>query len=470
MRRRTKVLFTAAVAVPLVIGGTGTAYAAHFQSRALPGSTVSGVSVAGLSRAEVAQVVRERAADVTVTVEGEDATRQARLADLGTSVDVDATVDAVFAANRSWSAYATSLVSPRHVDAVVATDPVAGARVLADLVGADGLAKDARVALAKDKGSFVVTPAVPGRAVVPESFQDVLTAAARDLESATTTVRFARTDPAVSTEAAQEVADRANALVRRAVSVSDGEDKHAASARVKASWVSIPSAGGVLGTPTVDAAKVTSWVSAQAKAAKVEARTGLRYRDAGGTVRLVRTEARDGRTVKNAAAVVKAVVTGSTYAGRFEYSTQKATWDEKRIAVGAEHLAYPAAEGEKWVDVDLGAHTMSAYVGAKRVYGPVKMVNGSNDKPTVVGTFPVYLKYSSQTMRGSNADGSRYETPDVPWVSYFHRGFALHGAPWRSSFGYAGERGSHGCVNLPVSVAKWVYDFATVGTIVTTHH
>ncbi len=470
MGRRTKVLLTAAVAVPLVIGGTGTAYAAHFQSRALPGSTVSGVSVAGLSRAEVAQSVRERADDVIVTVESGDDTRRARLADLGASVDVDATVDAVFAANRSWSAYATSLVSTRQIDAVVATDPATSARVVADLVGADGLATDARVGLAKDKRSFVVTPAVPGRAVVPESFQDVLSAAARDLESATTTVRFARTDAAVSTEAAQVVADRANALVRRAVSVSDGEDEHTASAKVKASWVSIPSAGGVLGTPTVDAAKVTSWVAAQAKAAKVEARTGLRYRDAGGTVRLVRTEARDGRTVNNAASLVEAVVAGSTYAGRFEFTTKKATWDEKRIAVGAEHLAYPAAVGEKWVDVDLGAHTVTAYVGAKRVYGPVKMVNGSNEKPTVVGTFSVYLKHSSQTMRGSNADGSRYETPDVPWVSYFHRGFALHGAPWRSSFGYAGERGSHGCINLPVPVAKWMYDFATMGTVVTSHH
>ncbi|WP_392544579.1 L,D-transpeptidase family protein [Oryzobacter telluris] len=470
MRRRTKVLLTAAVAAPLVIGGTGTAYAAHFQSRALPGSIVGGVSVAGLSRAEVAQAVRERAAGVTVTVTSGDSTRQAHLADLGATVDVDATVDAVFAANRSWSAYATSLVSPREVDAVVSTDAVARARVVADLVGGDGLAKDARVVLAKDKRSFVVTPAAPGRAVVPESFQDVVSAAARDLESATATVRFTQAEAMVSTEAAQAAADRANALVSRTVAVSDGDDTHTASAKVKASWVSIPSTDGLLGTPTVDAAKVTSWVSAQAKAAAIEVRTGLRYRDRAGTVRLVRTEARDGRTVKNTGEVVEAVVAGAAYSGRFAYATQKATWDEKRIAAGAENLAYPAAEGEKWVDVDLGAHTISAYVGAEKVYGPVKMVNGSDVKPTVVGTFAVYHKNVTQTMRGSNADGSRYETPDVPWISYFHRGFALHGAPWRSTFGYAGERGSHGCINLPVPVAKWFYDFATIGTVVTTHH
>ena len=70
------------------------------------------------------------------------------------------------------------------------------------------------------------------------------------------------------------------------------------------------------------------------------------------------------------------------------------------------------------------------------------------------------------TMRGSNADGTDYETPNVPWTSFFHRGYALHGAPWRTSFGYSA---SHGCVNLPVPVAKWIYDFAPLGTPVVTH-
>ena len=40
MRARTKVLITAAVAVPLVLAGAGTAYATHYQDRALPGSTL----------------------------------------------------------------------------------------------------------------------------------------------------------------------------------------------------------------------------------------------------------------------------------------------------------------------------------------------------------------------------------------------------------------------------------------------
>lgn len=472
MGSRRKVLLGAAVAVPLALTGAGTAYASHYADRALPGSAVGGTSVVGQTRDEVAASVRERADALTVTVRNGSVTREAHLRDLGYAVDVEATVDAVFAANRTWSSYATSLVSARDVDAVVTTDAAAldaAVDALVEEAGESG--KDATVALAKNKKSFVVTPAVPGRTVDPASLQDVVAAAARELEPATATVAFVEGTPDVTTAAAEAFAQAANAVVKAPVVLSDGEEKHAANAATKASWVTLPAPGSTLGKPSVDAKKVQAWVDAVAKDVKRDPRTGLRYLDGDGEVRKVMTEKRDGRTVKNAPALATAAVaalsSGSTYAGTFAYTTTKATWEERRIAPGAENLAYPAAVGEKWIDVDLSRHTMTAYVGADVVYGPIAMVDGQDAKPTVTGTFAVYYKNPLMTMRGSNADGSDYETPNVPWSSFFHRGFALHGAPWRKSFGYSA---SHGCVNLPVPVAKWVYDFATIGTTVTSHH
>jgi lipoprotein-anchoring transpeptidase ErfK/SrfK len=314
---------------------------------------------------------------------------------------------------------------------------------------------------------------VPGKSVTTASFHDVVTAAGHDLSSATTTLEFVDAVPTVTTAHAEAVAKKANALAKRAVKVMDGEDDHTASRATKASWVILTGTDGALTDPTVDAAKVKAWVEKMAKEAAVEATSGVRNVDASGAVKEVVKPARDGAVMTNAtdlaAAATTALSAGKSYTGSFERRTIPATWTERRIAAGAENLAYSAADGEKWVDVNLSRHTMTAYVGAKVVYGPIKMVNGSDQKPTVVGTFHVYYKRELQTMRGSNADGTKYETPDVPYISYFHRGFALHGAPWRSSFGYAGTRGSHGCINLPVPVAKWVYDFAPIGTPVTTH-
>ncbi|MFQ6172245.1 L,D-transpeptidase [Oryzobacter sp. R7] len=475
MSTRTRSLVGAVIAGTLVVSGAGTAYAAHFQDRALPGSSVGGASVAGLTRAEVAEAVRSRAAGVTVTVASGSDTAALRLADLGYDVDVEATVAGVFDANGRWASYATSLVSRRDVDAVVRVDTERTAEVVAGLVAAAGRsARDAAVVLAPGKASFVVTPAVSGKTVTRSSFHDVVERAARDLASATATIELVDADPTVSTEAAEQVAAQANALVERTVEVSDGEDTLSASGRTKASWVAIPTVDGVPGTPTLDAAKVRAWVDDVAEKVASDPVDGVRHVSTTGTVLLVTKEARDGADVTDAPAVAEALTatltSGKDFSGTFSMKSRPATWTDREVAPGAEGLAYPATRGEKWIDVDLSAHTMTAYVGATRVYGPVKMVHGSDEKPTITGTFQVYLKRQVQTMRGDNADGTRYETPDVPWISYFHRGFALHGAPWRSSFGYAGDRGSHGCVNLPVSVAKWVYDFAPVGTTVRSHY
>ncbi len=471
MGTRRRVLLTAAVAVPMVLGAAGVAYATHYQERALPGSTVAGVSVAGMTRADVAESVRERATDVAITLSADGTAQTQPLADLGYTVDVDATVDAVFVPNQSWSSYATSLVSSRDVAAVVTTDPGTVEEVATELVErSDKVGRDASVTLASDKRSFEVTPAVAGHTLAPDTFQDVLEEAARTLSSATAEVTFVETTPTVTTEAAEKVATQANAIASAKVSVSDGSAKHAPSAKVRASWVRIPTAGGVPGTPTLDAEKVRAWVGSLAKDAGSQPRSGLRNVSASGAVLSIVDEARDGRVVSNADALAraatKALAAGKGYSGDFEYDAVAATWRQRTVAVGAEKLAYPAADGEKWIDVNLTKHTMTAYVGAKVVYGPITMVDGAGETPTVVGTFKVYLKNPLMTMRGNNADGTEYETDDVPWTSFFHRGYALHGAPWRASFGYSA---SHGCVNLPVDVAKWIYDFAPIGTPVTTH-
>jgi lipoprotein-anchoring transpeptidase ErfK/SrfK len=48
-----------------------------------------------------------------------------------------------------------------------------------------------------------------------------------------------------------------------------------------------------------------------------------------------------------------------------------------------------------------------------------------------------------------------YELPGVPWVSFFDvNGVAFHGTYWHDNFGY---KMSHGCVNMLMEEAKWLY-------------
>ena len=48
-------------------------------------------------------------------------------------------------------------------------------------------------------------------------------------------------------------------------------------------------------------------------------------------------------------------------------------------------------------------------------------------RPTPAGTSPVFARYLSTTMSGTNPDGSHYSDPGVPWVADFNGGCAIHG-------------------------------------------
>ncbi|WP_268829541.1 L,D-transpeptidase [Corynebacterium belfantii] len=133
-------------------------------------------------------------------------------------------------------------------------------------------------------------------------------------------------------------------------------------------------------------------------------------------------------------------------------------------------MPYPAAPGEKWIDINLTTAQMTCYEGTEVVRGPIPIVPGKPSSPTVDGHFNVYLQYESQTMRGLNDDGSRYVEPDVPWVSYFHGSYSIHAAPGQRTFGWTGPGGSHGCVNTPTSDAEWIYHWAGLGTSVMSHY
>jgi hypothetical protein len=86
---------------------------------------------------------------------------------------------------------------------------------------------------------------------------------------------------------------------------------------------------------------------------------------------------------------------------------------------------------------------------------------GISGRTTATGTFPVYERLRSQTMRGTNPDGSHY-ADFVQWVAYFNGGDAVHYIP-RSSYG---SPQSVGCIELPYAAAERAWGYLTYGTLV----
>jgi hypothetical protein len=116
--------------------------------------------------------------------------------------------------------------------------------------------------------------------------------------------------------------------------------------------------------------------------------------------------------------------------------------------------------------ISRGAQTLWAYEDGALVLTTLVSTGVGNVPETVtpLGEWAVHTKLDLQTMEGVIA-GEHYRVEDVPWVMYFDDGAnALHGAYWHNNFG---QPMSHGCVNLPLDIAEFLYHWSDIGTPVT---
>ena len=85
--------------------------------------------------------------------------------------------------------------------------------------------------------------------------------------------------------------------------------------------------------------------------------------------------------------------------------------------------------------------------------------NVSAGHNTPGGVYGVTYKSRNTILRGPG-----YESFVYYWMPY-NGGVGMHDATWRNKFG--GEiyktSGSHGCINLPLSVAKDLYEYVEAG-------
>lgn len=130
--------------------------------------------------------------------------------------------------------------------------------------------------------------------------------------------------------------------------------------------------------------------------------------------------------------------------------------------------------GSTYAEVDLTNQRMY-FIKDGQVVLQSDCVTGNPNKghATPQGYYSLAWKQKNRTLRGEKQpDGTyEYETPVAFWMP-FNGGIGFHDATWQSSFG--GRRyqthGSHGCVNLPYSIAQQLYDLMYDGVPVICHY
>lgn len=137
-----------------------------------------------------------------------------------------------------------------------------------------------------------------------------------------------------------------------------------------------------------------------------------------------------------------------------------------------------------YIEIDIDAQELNMYTDGELVISSPIVSGMSYESPTGIGYFEIYYKEENAILRSYYDDGTlRYESYVDYWMS-FDGGIGLHDAEfhthedgfshgWRSSDSFGGDtylyNGSHGCVNLPYSVAEFIYNNSDIGTKVLVH-
>lgn len=117
--------------------------------------------------------------------------------------------------------------------------------------------------------------------------------------------------------------------------------------------------------------------------------------------------------------------------------------------------------GERWIEVNLFEQTLAVYENRQLVFATL-VATGMEPFWTRPGLFQIYNHLDNTLMSGAfELDRSDfYYLQAVPWTMYYDDARALHGAYWRTRFGFPQ---SHGCVNLAPGDAHWLFNWAKVG-------
>lgn len=454
--------------------GAGGAYAYHYQDLVLPNTTWAGRDISGLDRAQLRDFMTRQAAKLQVKTTGQGASEATlSLADLGFDAQVADNVERIMTPNKSFSQLFAALFTARQVEPVAKFDAEKLGRTALSLSKVEeGGVRQAAVVINQAGTDFEIDPGAPGLGVDDQQLQQAATQAWLELADQKVELQLKQVQPLPAPAQMQEWIAAGRQMISPQIRLTTPRGRTFVAEKAdKLRWVSFPPAGEFTGGPQIDQAQVAQWLDNLVnEKVNYNAAKGKRQLTKDGQLLQLVSYAYASLKVTNAAELAQGIVgaleQGQDFAGKFVVESTPGEYEDV-ITDQSLPVKYQAAPGEKWISVDLTHNTTTAWEGDKVVFGPIPSVSGSVRSPTVVGTFKIYTKLRSQVMRGTGWDGP-YESW-APWVMYFHGDYALHGAPWRSTFVYRPLGGSHGCVNLSTDNARWLFNWAPVGTTVVTY-
>ncbi len=124
--------------------------------------------------------------------------------------------------------------------------------------------------------------------------------------------------------------------------------------------------------------------------------------------------------------------------------------------------------GVKKIEVDLSEQKMRVTEGGV-IVKTFLISSGVARHPSPVGSFSILKKIPVKDYKWDYGKGNpdNYDLKNVKDNMQFYGPYFLHSAYWHHNFGH---RMSHGCINMSIPDARWLYQWSEVGTPVIIHN
>ena len=452
---------TVVVAVVLILGSS-TAALAYYADRILPGITVSGIKVGGLTAPEARARLAQALQNYQVSFSAGEQRFVPSLSELGISLELEKTVEEVAGIGHRGSMFDRlgdwwSLRRPERELRYRFDEKRLDAYVASLVETTSRPAVNAKLEVRGDQ--VVIVPEVPGQATGVEGAERLIEGWLRDLRSFAMMVGQKRLEPAIKASDLPAAKAQAESLLIPQISLVSGGLSWVPDRVVRAAWLGFSEdPEHKTAKVTVDSAKLQGYlyqtvvprVAYPALSRQVSVNV-----DEGGAEILTR-EGREGLAVDVSA--LSAQISQAMRSGV-----------RLSAVVPTKPVAY-ATETKKiynrWVEVDISEQRLYAWNKDQQELN-VLISSGTYLHPTPLGTFYIYAKTRSQTMKGgSRTAGDYYELPNVEWINWFYGDYSTHGTYWHNNFG---KRMSHGCINMTIAHAQFLYEWAPIGTPVVVH-
>lgn len=451
-----KTAWIAACTAGILLVAAGGVYAGmsqKYKTRFFLNTQINGVDASGKTAAEVQELIAEGVNGYTLTItESNNQTETIAGTDIKLHAEFDGSLEKMVAAQNPFAWLWHMKQEEYTIGTMVAYDDAALESQIRNLSCLDPEKAvepvNAKISEYVSGQGYSIEPEQEGTAVEAEKLTQAVTGAIENLQDH---LSLEEADvykkPTVLKDDASlaEQLDKMNKYAKMSVTYQFGDSTETLNGDQIHAWLIANADGSV----SVDSSKVSEYVSEMAKAHNTSNKAKTLKTSYGSTIQV--SGGTYGWKINQAAeteALAAIIASG-------ESTTREPEYSQKAASHGANDY------GDTYVEINLTGQHLFFYKEGKLVVES-DFVSGNLAKGwgTPAGSYPLAYKQKNAVLKGEN-----YRTPVNYWMP-FNNGIGMHDAKWRSSFGGTIYKtgGSHGCINLPPSVAKTIFDNISAGT------